>query len=397
MIAERVPAETVDTDASQMIEERVREAVQPILASFQQEVAQAVQLQVERVSRTGEPHVQPVPSAPGSAEPTQDEQTLQASEDFTPTIEDEQSGPARSETLRQALTSLAHTVEQQAEHRLPAVVAASLRALFSEAVRAAIRRQAEQALHASIARSFEALPESATSPELEQETEQALQAVLHEILDSAFGGSIGTELENHGQQALEALLRKDVEGAQEHMREALSSALGEVLAIVKRHRTDVIGIVIRVLTKASQQAVATKVQDGVEEITSSSVEGAKPKAHAAKQGPKGDREARQEQTLEDPKDHSKSAEEQQEDQGEDIRDQLASAAETLRQQLEEETKGLKQHLSGGLQSATKEGMRNQKFGRPPSGRSPSQGSNLGRPPSRRAPAGRPPSGRMRSR
>jgi hypothetical protein len=358
-----------------VIEERVREAGQPDSAGVLQEETQAGQLQVERVPHVGGQEAQPVSAGQSPGDHAGSEQAE------LPRESAQQVEPGQPESMRQALSELKHALEQQAERKLPELLGASLTALFSEAARAAIERELEHALHAAMARGLEALPDGAAWQALEQETEQSLQAIVHETLDSVFGGAIGDELAIHSQQAIQALLQRDNETAQEHIRDALRAAVDETLTILERHRKDAIGIAIHVLTKASEETVATKIQDGVAGVLPGSDE-TENATDSDETVETAEAQARPEKEMEqeDTENHPEPVKEKLDDQGQNVRDQL-----------EEETKGLKQRMKEAAQSGTKEGTRSRQFGRPPSGKT------LGHPPSRRAPPGRPPSRRSSSR
>lgn len=424
MVAEQVKTEPAGEDLNLMIEERVRDVVEPVLASFVPEVAQVVLHQVEQRSRDteqddealcsperategGQPsagagHEQPAVPVASAAE------TAQRGGEIEPPASTKE-GDGRVESGR-PLAGLAHTLGEQAERRLPTLLAAGLAALLSGLARDAIERRADDALHAVVAWGSDRLPDGTVSGAAQEEIEQLVQSILHELLDSIFSGTIRTELADHGQQAIEALLRGDGEAAQEHVRVALSRVADELLAILRRHGGAVLRVAIRIAAAASGQAVAVKAEEAAESAASPAGAPVKAIGTVARSvgdkvldGGEDDRESSEDATAGPSKpgktngkpqghseDDAKPLEDKVEDKGEDLRDQLADIADTLRQQVEEGAKGLKQNVTEGIQSGTKEGSRNRKFGHPPSPRPPTGGRALGRPPGR-PPSGRPPS------
>lgn len=309
--------------------------------------------------------------------------------------------PDGQESVRQALGAVATGLGRQLERRLPSLIVAALGALFSQAVEKAIRERIDEAVHAALAHAFEAFPVIPASEDVQREAEDAICSILHDLLDSLFAGTIRTELECHGREVTEALLRQDTAAARETIEAASAATLRDALDIVKDHRGEVTRALLTVLAKATTEAAATTIANGAEDAAATPVEAVSKAVSKAASGTRDPDTERRGETVKDDSRPDESRTEQGDrpparkqlgDQGQTIRDQMGDIGDTLRRQIEQETKGLKDRLTGGVQEGTKQGMRNQQLGRPPSARSSSR-STPGRPPGRRGPPGRPPSAR----
>jgi hypothetical protein len=304
------------------------------------------------------------------------------------TIRRAPAAPEAQESLGEALAVVVRGLGRRVERQVPSLIITALVTFFSRAVEDAVRRRADEAIHTAVMQAAEAVPDQAAGQEVLRQAEDVAQATTHDLLDSLFAGPIRADLEQYGRTAAEAMFGKDMETAQQTVKEALSATLRDALAVVKDHQSDISRAVVGALTKATAEAAASTVAEGAESAAAGPVQ-AVAEAISQKE-PKG-QSAQETQETEEKR--SEPVKKRVEKQGENIRDQLEDIGQTLRRQVEEETKGLKDRLTGGVKDGAKQGMRNQQLGRAPSAGS-SKRSSLGRPPSR-GPAGRPPSARRK--
>ena len=141
----------------------------------------------------------------------------------------------------------------------------TLDGLFSESARRAIQKQAEEALRSLLETTTDAIPDSYRGGELESQlaqTEQTARTALRESLDAIFNGSARAELQQHLEHALEEALNGTGDAARQQVEQALQSFLLQVVGVFQRHWEQLLRMLLPLITKALQQALAAKAREG---------------------------------------------------------------------------------------------------------------------------------------
>src|SRR3712207_6793150 len=174
------------------------------------------------------------------------------------------------------------------------------------------------------------IPDHAAQVELRQQTEQQLQALLRETLDTVFSGACRTDLQQHGEQAIAALLQRNVEEARDQGGQGLQSLLQGVWGALENHWQQVVGLLLKVMLKALQEAFTATLKEGLSAVVSMPGEEVGQKTEAVQ--------------------------EKLEQKGQQLRDQLAEAIETVKQRVSEQKDQLQERLGQGIKSAVEDGV-----------------------------------------
>jgi hypothetical protein len=153
-------------------------------------------------------------------------------------------------------------VEQQTEQRLRSL----LDTLFSESVRTTLQQQTEQKLRRSLHIGFETIVGGSAGSELQQDVEQTLEPLLQDAFEVLFAGPVRAEVQWHGEQVIQALLHGDFEAPREHAEQALQSLLRGTLRHLQLHAQQVeqlVLIILKVLLKASQGALGSRLKENL--------------------------------------------------------------------------------------------------------------------------------------
>ena len=408
----RTPQRSDRAGLDPMFQQRIQEAVQPVMANFRQQVAEAVRRQLEQQgepensagpadtnmqpnSDSGEAKFDPrtqeaepettsqeaesMPravdadkGAPEQPEPDRSAEPAKESE-MKPAAEEEQADG--EESVGEVLSDIGQAVPgvildaltEQSAPWLQMMLDMALDTIFSPQVRATVQQEAQEGMQALVRETFDALTDAGDTSAMERKTTEALDLILRDTLDSIFAGPVRGELRQYGHRAVEALVRQDVEAARTQGEQAVLALARALLKAFQRHSQKVLRLLLGVLIQVLQEAITSKMKDAMPSIPTGAGGAVEEKA-AKVQGTVQER-------------------------AQDLRDNLSDAGDTIREQVEAAKKQLEEGLKDGLKASISQGTRNQRLGRPPSVDRPRRRPPPGRHPSRRAPMGRPPSGR----
>lgn len=277
--------------------------------------------------------------------------------------EDEESSDESSPVL----DTVKEVVAEAGQEATPMVAQVLLDALFSDTVRAQLLEQAEEGLQDLLDATIEALPGTESTPGLVNKLEKTrlqIRALLREMIEELFTGSTRAEFEQHMTDAARRLTDGDTDAAKDEAQLAGQTLLSNMLDVVQEHWGQILRVLLTVVAKALQEAVASHVKEAFAAVA------AEPgKAVKEEVGP---------------------LQGQVKEKADMLRERLEETRDTLQERLEEARDRLQERVSGGVSGAMHGGRSAPgQFGRPPSGRPPS-GPGGQRPPGR-APGGRPPS------
>jgi uncharacterized membrane-anchored protein YjiN (DUF445 family) len=266
-----------------------------------------------------------------------------------------------------ALDTIGGALKQVGQEAILSLLDGALDALFSDDVRARVEHEAAQGLQELLDAVVEAVPETGSGKQFAKELERTsgqLHALLKETLDTLFTGSVRAEFRQHLDEAAQALLQGDVSAAKLHCERALKTFLGTILHVLQSHWAQVLRVLLRVVVKALQEAIASKVEEGLATALS--------------------------KTKETVEEKPQELQEQVAEKKDELQRGLKEARDKMQQRLEEATSQLRERLGEGVSSAVKDQTgRGSQHGRPPSRRPPSgpprrhpgEKPVLGRPPS----------------
>lgn len=283
------------TNFSQLLEQQIAQAIQPVLNELWRDVTQTVGRTVDqemKAEATTPSHEQSTPpqmdqgpaaapqasQTPAQQKPSQPAAQQAEQQQPGPSTTQAQEQPAEKEKavgpvpprseqagsqgqqnlLQQGLSQqlgvtlrpVLKVAEQQSEQWLQAVVVAGLTALLSEPTHAAIQQRAEQGLHELLQKAFEALPGGANNHALQTQTEVLLQAILRDSLDAIYSQGVRAALEQQGEQAVRDSLHRDFGGALRQLENA-AKAMTEALVGALRHQwPGVLRLLLQVILKA---------------------------------------------------------------------------------------------------------------------------------------------------
>jgi hypothetical protein len=265
-----------DLGVSQILEQHIAQAIQPVLDEFRQQLAQGVaqQTAAEHVSASGEPAsgpqgpTQPPPTQqlpvqsspqPTAAQPTPASQPQQAA----PSTPRNQVG-VQTQAVDQhvaerphagALAPVVQAVEHQGAQWLQSLLVAGLGALLSESNRAAAQQRAEHALHTLLQKVFESVPDGVTTPEMPGKIERTLQVILHESLDAVFAEGVRTTVQQGGQQSVQHSLHGDFRGALRTGEDTLRVMLDALIAVLRRHQRTILRLALAMMLLALENSL----------------------------------------------------------------------------------------------------------------------------------------------
>jgi hypothetical protein len=383
-----------------MFQQRIQQAVQPVMANFRQQVAEAVRRQIEQQGQPGNAAVaagtnaqpdsgsqetQPEASSEEMAPPRRaadsDEKTAveqrrsQATQDTGTNPADEEEPAEEDESVTDMLSDIGEAVpgvilETLTEHSgqwLQMALDMGLDMIFSQEVRSTVQQEAREGMQALVQETFDALTDAGDTKEMERKTTEALDLILRDTLDSIFAGPVRAELREYGRRAVEALVRQDMDGARTQGQQAIIALARALVKAFQRHSQKVLRLLLGVLIQVLQEAITSKMKDAMPSIST------------------GAGDAVEEQTA--------AVQGTVQERAQELRDKMSDAGDTIREQVEAAKKQLEERLKEGMKASVSQGTRNQRLGRPPSLDRPRRRPPPGRHPSRRAPMGRPPSGR----
>lgn len=279
-----------EVDFSRSLEQQISQAIQPVLEEFRQQMAHAVEQQMQAQPMTGaagqaaqgvqaalprppqaapqppvpQPTVQqapapqptgalpppPAPPAPpaqqvGQAGVLPQSVSQSVSQAVSQAVSPDQHGVQRplAGVLRPAL----QLMEQQGEQWLQALLVAGLAALLAETTRGAIQQRAEQGLHTLLQKAFEPLPHGASSQELQAQTERTLQAILRDSLEAVFAQAMQPKTQQQGEQAIRESLHGDFGAALKSIEDTLKAILEALVAVLREQWQRVLRLLVRAL------------------------------------------------------------------------------------------------------------------------------------------------------
>jgi hypothetical protein len=280
-------AQTPSTDLglSQILEQHIAQAIQPVLDEFRQQMTQEVAQQTAAVHMNaagGQVSVQESPHGPGSQEPMQPPPTLQppvqpppqqAAAQQTPGSQPPPPPPSASPSqvsaqepsagqhgaerpLAGALAPVVQAVEHQGAQWLQSLLVAGVGALLSESTCAAVQQRAEQGLHTVVQKLFDAAPDSVMTPEMQAKTERTLQLILRESLDAVFAEGVRTTLQQGGQQTVQQSLHGDFRAASRRVEDMLRVMVDALMAVLRRHQQTIVRLVLALVLLALANSLA---------------------------------------------------------------------------------------------------------------------------------------------
>lgn len=291
----------------QVLQQQIAEAVQPVLAEFRQQVARAVQEQLESESgperngqrlQEGSNHTsqalaaeserdtddskndaaqkaldataQSQASEPASnaedraqiesresqAEPGEQSQDATEAEDSTSGgLRSALSGRKALSVPNRLLSGGVHLAEQQGERWLQSMVAAGLTSLLAESSKTAAQQRAEQELHALLTKGFEALPDGTLSTELQGQIERTLQGILRDTIEALFSEDVRTNLVEKSSEAVGAAVHRDFEAASDSLKSAAIIVVEELVRVLRRQWQRVLRLIFKAVLAALESSV----------------------------------------------------------------------------------------------------------------------------------------------
>lgn len=396
--------EQAGNETSSELEERITQAIQPVAASFREQLAQVVTQQIEQSGLLEEPDLvtetkpeqgpeseaqqtgeskQQIERAAASPQSEEDAERAQqpsaerqdsprdqpdapqtsAPEDDKPEDHEESVSGVLSDVLKSSTGNLGRTFVEHGSEWLQSGLNGILDALFSEEIQATVRQQAEEGLETLVAETFNEFPDSDKKVEAQEKTETELEALLQETLDQIFSESLRNDLQRYGDEAMVAVLSGDFETARTDGARAVETLFDHTVSALQGHWGRVLRLLLDVSITLIQGILADKVSDALKAMTPGNEGDVQEKADTVK--------------------------EQVQEKGEVLRDRMQDAAGTMRDRIQEGAQELQDRLTEGL----KAGTRNTQLGHAPSGPPPSRRGVPGRAPRGRPPSGKPPSGR----
>jgi hypothetical protein len=274
---------------SDLLELQISQAIEPALADFRQQMAQAVQQEMQQAFGTDgtdfQPGVQPSGEAkaagarlPSVRQQPADGQAQQERQEGQAQAEQGQPQPAGkeegeglpglvSQRLRPLSAAALRGLEQHTEQWLVSMLMAGLTALFAESARAAVQDRAEQSLHALLGRTFEALPDSPSKQELQLQTERTLQTILREALDAMFTEHVRTELRTHGEQATRSVVHRNFDMARNEVQQALQAMLQEIVSVLRRQWQRVLRLLLKVVLTALEDSLSSTEKEALPNVS----------------------------------------------------------------------------------------------------------------------------------
>jgi hypothetical protein len=215
--------------------------------------------------------------------------------------------------------------------------------------------------------SIEALPDTGAGSGVAEEldrTRHRLRELVRDMIDGVFAESTREAFEHHMTDAARQLTEGNTDAAKAQAELAGQTLLSEMLDVLEDHWGQILRVLLAVIAKALQAAIASHVKEAFAAVAAKPAEAVKEEAG--------------------------SLQDQVKDRAEELRERLEEARDTMKERLEEAKERMQERVQGGVSSAVEGGERGKGgFGRPPSTRPPS-GPGGSRAPGR-APSGRHPS------
>lgn len=253
---------------SQLMEQQIAQAIQPVLDEFRQQVTEAMKQPTAAGpvgDAGGQGTRQATPQLQGTQPPLQQPASGQQPTAQSPVLRGAEQLPGQITQqlpLPGALAPAVQLTEQQREQWLQAWLATGLTVLLTESTRAAIQQRAEHALHTLLQKLFEAVPGG--NQEIVGKTEATLLTILREALDAIFSQAIRDTLLHEGQQTIRESLHGDL-GAALKMVEDILRAMAEALVAVLRRESQ---HVLRLVLALALLALASSLeQSGKEKVS----------------------------------------------------------------------------------------------------------------------------------
>lgn len=302
-------APSPESSFSQVLEQQIAQAIQPVLDEFRQNLAQAMEQQaapvpapVAGVDGAGMPQEQgaqqpvqqqgaqaagqqpigqqqPTAQAPAAQQPasqqtlgqaaqqvqTQLPQQVQQAESVGQTAAQPESQDKQGQGLPSpvtgALRPVLQTAERQGEQWLQSLLVAGLTALLTESTHAAIQQRAEHGLHTLLQKLFESVPDGASNQEMQVKTERTLQTILRESLGAIFTEGIRTTVQQGGQQAIQESLHGDFGSALRQLEDTLKAMAEALIAVLRRQWPNVLRLLLALVLLALESSLAQSSAD----------------------------------------------------------------------------------------------------------------------------------------
>lgn len=320
------------------LEQRIAEAIQPVLPRVQEQAVQALHAQLQESFLPG--------TTPSEQKPA-----------------DNGNGTGTVGTIvRPLVSTIPEVLREQGEQPLRSLVLDALDTIFSDSVRARFQHDAESTLRELVDITLEVIPDTESRDDLRMHLQRTLDELLQETLDQIISGPLRADIEGHAERAIDALVAGDSAEAVRQSKLVVLTLVHDFSAVLQEHWHQVLRLLLRVVTAALQEVVTSAIKKGLESVV------AEPAEELAEQ--------------------ADSVQDRLQEKGEELRDELKRAVEALRERIEEGTEELQERIQESVRSSvTGQGRPRGGFGHPPSGRPPSGRPPSGRPPSGRAPRG----------
>jgi hypothetical protein len=255
-------APSADLNFSQILEQQIAQAIQPVLNEFRQQMAQEVAQQtaaIPAIGSGGQGAGKTAPQGPGA----QAQASRPPSQQATPAAKTDQAGipteiPVKNVAQRPlagALVPVVQAVEHHGAQWLESMLVAGLGALLTESTHAAVQQRAEQGLHTVLQKLFETAPDGITNQEMQGKIERTLQLILRESLDAVFAEAMRTTMQQGGRQTIEQSLHGDFAGALKKVEDTLRTIMEALLAVLRRHEQTIIRLLLALALLALENSL----------------------------------------------------------------------------------------------------------------------------------------------
>ncbi len=286
---------------SQVLEQQIAQAIQPVLDEFRQNMAQTIEQQ--RTAPTSSPNtstgaagVQETSQGQGAQQPVQQQLVQQqippvdqpSLGQATQQMQTAQVPPQPAQQLQQVqqpvqpaglagqttgqlatqgqqalqapamgtLHPILQEVERQGGQWIQTLLVAGLTALLTEKTHVAIQQRAEHGLHTLLQKLFEAAPDGVSNQEMQNKTERTLQMILRQSLDAIFAEGMRTKVQEGGQQAIRESFHGDFGGALNRVEDTLKAMIEALLAVLRQQWQNVLRLLLALVLLALESSLA---------------------------------------------------------------------------------------------------------------------------------------------
>jgi hypothetical protein len=265
-------APSADLNFSQILEQQIAQAIQPVLDEFRQQMAQEVAQHTAAtpvIGSGGQGAGRTAPQVPGAqastSQPPSQQSPAQSSppQQATPAAKTDPADiqaeiPVKSITQRPlagALVPAVQAVEYHGAQWLQSLLVAGLGALLTESTHTAVQQRAELSLHTLLQKLFDAAPDGIANQEMQGKIERTLQLILRESLDAVFAEGLRTTLQQGGQQTIEQSLHGDFAGALGKVEDTLRIIMEALIAVLRRHQQTIVRLLLALALLALENSL----------------------------------------------------------------------------------------------------------------------------------------------